>query len=59
MSRVSRQLVHGQPRFQGSFLPVPTERERGVGKRTWERGWSMDRHMENKEAWFSLSSSTL
>ena len=27
-----------QPRYQGSFLPVPTERERRVGERTWERG---------------------
>ena len=59
MGSVSRQLVHGQPSSQGSLLPVPTKRERGVGERTWERGWSMGRHMENKEAWFSLSSSTL
>ena len=27
-----------QPRSQGSLLPVPTERERRVGERTWERG---------------------
>ena len=27
-----------QPRSQGSLLPVPTERERQVGERTWERG---------------------
>ena len=26
------------PRSWGSFLPVPTERERQVGERTWERG---------------------
>ena len=24
-----------QPRFQGSLIPVPTDRER-----TWERGWA-------------------
>ena len=28
----------GQPRSQGSLLPVPTERERRVEERTWERG---------------------
>ena len=33
MSRVSRQLLHGQPRFQGFFLPVPTERERERGRK--------------------------
>ena len=27
-----------QPRSQGSLLPIPTERERRVGERTWERG---------------------
>ena len=27
-----------QPRSQGSLLPVPMERERRVGERTWERG---------------------
>ena len=27
-----------QPRSQGSLLPVPTERERRVGERIWERG---------------------
>ena len=28
-----------QPRFQGSLLPVPTERERGG--RIWERSWAV------------------
>ena len=27
-----------KPRSWGSLLPVPTERERQVGERTWERG---------------------
>ena len=31
-------LYHSQPRSQGSLLPVPSERERRVGERTWERG---------------------
>jgi len=33
-------LIHTrvQVRSQGSLLPVPTERERRVGEKTWERG---------------------